>query len=191
MSKDGFKLGDRGNKALTMDAVRLLKTQDAGYLRIIAQKARRETDALEHAVLLDGPQGTPRVPGAQDAREKPGHMVFVGSREEQRAFKPDHGRRSHGREDNAKGDHNRDNDTADAEPDEQEEDHEHPDAADPNASKLFQRRNARLEAARARRKQIDAAVAELDLQRAKMAKHPSVGGVNKWGVKWRVRERKK
>jgi len=50
---------------------------------------------------------------------------------------------------------------------------------------------ARLEAARARLSALDEAEAALDLQRAKMAKSPTVGGINKQGVKYKVRERKR
>lgn len=50
---------------------------------------------------------------------------------------------------------------------------------------------ARLEAARLRLSALNEAEAALDLQRAKMAKSPTVGGVNKQGVKFKVRERKR
>ncbi|KAI9820125.1 MAG: hypothetical protein M1832_003832 [Thelocarpon impressellum] len=54
-----------------------------------------------------------------------------------------------------------------------------------------EKRRRRLEAARERKSEIEAAERELDLQRARMAKSPGVGGTNKRGVKWKVRERRK
>lgn len=50
---------------------------------------------------------------------------------------------------------------------------------------------ARLEAARARLSALNEAEAALDLQRAKMSKTPTVGGINKHGVKYKIRERKR
>jgi len=50
---------------------------------------------------------------------------------------------------------------------------------------------ARLEAARIRLSALNEAEAALDLQRAKMGKSPTVGGINKQGVKFKVRERKR
>jgi U3 small nucleolar RNA-associated protein 11 len=50
---------------------------------------------------------------------------------------------------------------------------------------------ARLELAERRLKTLTETEEALDLQRAKMAKSPTVGGVNKQGVKFRIRERKR
>ena len=49
----------------------------------------------------------------------------------------------------------------------------------------------KLTVARERLKALSQAEEALDLQRAKMAKSPTVGGVNKNGVKFKVRERKR
>jgi U3 small nucleolar RNA-associated protein 11 len=48
-----------------------------------------------------------------------------------------------------------------------------------------------LDVARERLKALTQAEEALDLQRAKMAKSPTVRGVNKHGVKFKVRERKR
>jgi U3 small nucleolar RNA-associated protein 11 len=50
---------------------------------------------------------------------------------------------------------------------------------------------ARLELAEQRLKALTDAEEALELQRAKMAKSPTVGGVNKQGVKFKIRERKR
>jgi U3 small nucleolar RNA-associated protein 11 len=61
--------------------------------------------------------------------------------------------------------------------------------------KLQEKENDKLESkltvARERLKALSSAEEALDLQRAKMAKSPTVGGVNKNGVKFKVRERKR
>jgi len=49
----------------------------------------------------------------------------------------------------------------------------------------------KLTVARERLKALTEAEQALELQRAKMAKSPTVGGVNKQGVKFKVRERKR
>jgi U3 small nucleolar RNA-associated protein 11 len=50
---------------------------------------------------------------------------------------------------------------------------------------------ARLEAAKARLKVLTDVEDALDLQRAKMAKLVTVGGINKHGVRFKIRERKR
>jgi U3 small nucleolar RNA-associated protein 11 len=54
-----------------------------------------------------------------------------------------------------------------------------------------ERLESRLTIARQRLKALAEAEEALDLQRQKMAKSPTVGGVNKNGVKFKVRERKR
>ena len=159
----GAKLGDRGNKALSQDAVRLLKTQDTAYLRTMAMKARRETERLEQNTAVVGQVSK------DDDGGKGQHVVFVGDKEEQRGYdRPDSAIRENGSaDDGVNGRVAR------------------------KRRKEQEARQARLEASRARVKEIEAAERELDLQRAKMAKSPSVGGTNKWGVKWKVRQRRK
>lgn len=50
---------------------------------------------------------------------------------------------------------------------------------------------ARLSLAKERLKALTEAEEALELQRAKMTKSPSIGGINKHGVKYKVRERKR
>lgn len=74
----GQKVADRGNPVLSHDAVKLLKTQDAGYLKTMAQATRKKRERLEEEILVqEGVQGL----GGQDGRR---HVVFVESREEQK-----------------------------------------------------------------------------------------------------------
>ena len=93
MAKDGTRMGDRGNKALSVDVVRLLKTQDAGYLRIMATKAKKEVDTLEQELHIDGDLHS-EVQSRRSSRNDVGgapatHRVFVDSRQEQRDFDPE------------------------------------------------------------------------------------------------------
>ncbi|KAI9794030.1 MAG: hypothetical protein M1816_006655 [Peltula sp. TS41687] len=182
-AKEGVRLGDRGNKVLSQETARLLKTQDAGYLRLAGQKVRREVEGLEGGFLFRTKEGRVDVCGEEDEeRERGGvgwkKVVFVGSREEQKL-------RAVGLVESEKG-RGQEGDEEEEEEEEREEDREQR-----KITRAWERRKSKLDAARQRQKQVEAAERELELQRARMAKHPSVGGVNKWGVKWKVRERKR
>ncbi|KAI9811181.1 MAG: hypothetical protein M1826_003302 [Phylliscum demangeonii] len=183
VGKDGNKMGDRGNKALSQDAVRLLKTQDAAYLKVMTHKAKKETMALEQAFVLGEPREhrRPMVCGGAGASERErqqrpgGHIAFVASAEEQSAFEGMKGKGSTG----GRGE--------EGNPGRAEDLH----ASKDDVDGAFRRRRARLEASRRRQTELEAAERALDAQRARMAKTRTVGGVDKWGVKWKVRERRK
>lgn len=207
----GRKLADRGNKALTQEAVKLLKTQDAGYLRTMAQKTRKERERLEKDYLLGEGKGV-RVLG-QNAEDVAGeHLVFVESREEQQGFDPEEwlqtskmglGRTYHRPRtteiDESKGNGGEDGrqgseaEVAKRKPKRIMEAESRARKDEKALRRLHQRaedtRRHRLEAARARERDLMAAERELDLQRAKMSN--SIGGVNRNGVKWKVKERKR
>lgn len=208
----GQKLADRGNKALSQEAVRLLKTQDAGYLRTMAQKTRKERERLEKDYLLGDGKGV-RVLG-QKAEEVAGeHVIFVKSKEEQRDFDPEEWFETSGK--GLDKTYNRPRTTQNEESmgsgagdGEEAAKKEEAATSKPKRIKvaelqarkdekalrrLHQRgedaRRHRLEAAKARERDLIAAERELDFQRAKMSN--SVGGVNRNGVKWKVKERKR
>ena len=46
--------GDVQANRLSHDAVKLLKSQDAGYLRVVAGRGRKELERLEQTVGMDG-----------------------------------------------------------------------------------------------------------------------------------------
>ncbi|KAG0651313.1 U3 small nucleolar RNA-associated 11 [Hyphodiscus hymeniophilus] len=153
--------GDRGNAVLGQDAVRLFKTQDLGYVRTMRNKTQREVDDLER-----------RVTGIRGHGQK---IVFVEDEGEQ-----------HGRMD------------ADEDMDEESDDEDHEGDVDLAAKKLRKlhekeadKLESKLTVARQRLKALAEAEEALDLQRARMAKSPAVGGVNKNGMKFKVRERKR
>jgi U3 small nucleolar RNA-associated protein 11 len=69
-NRTGTVDGDRGNQALSQDAVRLFKTQDLGYVRTMRNKALKEVEELEK-----------RAVGIKGQGKK---VVFVDDEEEQR-----------------------------------------------------------------------------------------------------------
>ena len=83
----------------------------------------------------------------------------------------------------------------DVDMDDEDEDEEPVDQEAKKLRKLQEKEADKLESkltvARERLKVLAEAEEALDLQRAKMAKSPTVGGINKNGVKFKVRERKR
>ena len=189
---------------LSQEAVKLLKTQDSGYLRTMLQKTRGALEKREQEFILCEGQGAELL-GSSINSGQGQHVVFVGSREEQK-------QRLRGRE------------VANSIHAEQgSKDCSGIDELDP-AEKPFvnsafkvsksrralereelakkeeivlrkkhkkeqEARRSKLAALKAREKDLMDAENELELQRAKMSN--SVGGVTKAGLKWKIRERKK
>lgn len=172
-TKGGVKIHERGEQngtagSMSVDVVRLLKTQDAGYLNTVLQQTRRERDkAREEAVLL-----------GIDVNADPEH---------------DLGKHKKFDEDG--------NEVAELElfasEDDDDEDMDAPkellDADKYRAKRKKQRTvealNRKIQALAQRERQLSQALDEVQLQRAKM--EGTVGGVNKSGVKFKVRERKR
>ncbi len=205
------KVADRGNKALSHDAVKLLKTQDAGYLRTMAQKARKERERLEEDYLLGEGRGVRVLGQGAEAKERE-HTIFVESREEQQDFRPEkwfgtteeglnkvynrpraveiyHSQRS-----DDDGGADKGNSEAVKAKSKRAVEAELQARKDRKALRRLHKRaeearRHRLEAAKVRERNLIAAERELDLQRARMSN--SIGGVNRNGIKWKVKERKK
>lgn len=155
-NRTGTLNGDRGAQVLSQDAVRLLKTQDLGYVRTMRNKTAKEVKILKKQVV--GIKGEGK------------RIVYVGDEKEQLEKLED----------------------------DQEDDDEEIQQEDIEAKRLrklkereSEKVEARLELAEQRLKALTDAEEALDLQRAKMAKSPTVGGVNKQGVKFKIRERKR
>jgi U3 small nucleolar RNA-associated protein 11 len=209
------KHGARESTSLSHDTVKLLKTQDAGYLRTVGERVRREMERLEKEVRLqDGMEKILREKGSSSRNDdddededdifgsaggggnKKRKLVFAGSREDQKKL----GRQIDGEEDD---------EDEEVEEDEDEESEslgkqlqsskkqqieaQRQAHSQRRAAKLKRRaaesRHKKLEALRKQYTDIAAAERELDLQRARMSH--SIGGVNKNGVKWKVKERKR
>ena len=207
----GQKTADRGNPVLSQDAVKLLKTQDAGYLKSMAQKTRRAREKLEHEVLLPEGKGAEML-GDETGYDDSQHIIFTESRDQQKRFDPEDyfatttaglsrrfNRPKLRQDDPIEGEEeDRDGRSLSKEQSDDWKVHRH---AEREAVALREARIPRkqhkreqeargslLKALKLRERDLLAAEQELELQRAKMSN--SVGGVTKAGVKWKVRERK-
>lgn len=190
--KDAIVLG----KPLSHDAVKLLKTQDAGYLRTVAAKGRRQIERLGEVVGLDDVSGGKGV-GRKTVFEDAVGEVVRGTK-----------RRASGRgvtdvQTTPVGEIELDTNTILADENESPK----PKSKSKKAlqaetdaltrlkterkrrKRLQDMRVAKLEALKKRQREILAAADQLELQRAKMAR--TVGGVNKDGVRFKIRERKR
>lgn len=200
VDKAGRKVTDRGNKSLDMDVVKLLKTQDAGYIRTLLQMVRSEREELEKRLVLEDEEV--RVLRDGDNERKGRHTVYVGKKEDQDEFDDDEwfGKgaempgRGGGKEPQAE-----DDDVEEAQKKQKKTSKKQQEAKELalKQEKLFmskrdraqQRAAAHLEAVKARERALMAAEEELEIQRAKM--NHTVGGTNKNGVKFKIRERKR
>ncbi|KAL2863733.1 rRNA-processing protein UTP11 [Aspergillus lucknowensis] len=205
-------------QGLSHDAIKLLKTQDAGYLRTVGERVRRAMEKVREEVKIqegisellgDGEEGKEGKKGGfadeddddefgfdfGEVEKKPRKLVFADDREEQRGLK-------------------RALESADDEDEDEEGEEDSFGALQREQPKktwkqLEAEKQALLDARRARKMKktasetrlnklkalqkqyadITAAERALDLQRAKMSN--SIGGVNKNGLKFKIRERKR
>lgn len=204
VDKQGKKVAERGNKPLSMEVVKLLKTQDAGYIRTMLQMARKEREELEQKLIMEE-QGEVRALKDGDAARRRKHRVYVENEEEQQEFDPDtwFGRG----EEIPAATNDADNHWTDTSEDEDEGNAPRPktlskkkleaqETARREARKFRKDREraqsrtaSKLLAAKKRERELVAADEELEAQRARM--NNTVGGVNKNGVKFKIRERKR
>ena len=189
---------------LSQEAVKLLKTQDSGYLRTMLQKTRRALEKREQEFILREGQGA-EVLGSSSNSGQGQHVVFVGSREEQKQRLRGQGVANPNDADQSPKDHSE----IDG-PDQTEISFENSTPRKSKSRRALEReelakkeeavlrkkhkkeqeaRRTKLAALKAREKDLMDAENELELQRAKMSN--SVGGVTKAGLRWKVRERKK
>ncbi|KAG2415077.1 hypothetical protein HFD88_006268 [Aspergillus terreus] len=215
-------------RGLSHEAIKLLKTQDAGYLRTVGERVRRQMEKLEEEVRLqDGmgqflgegdESGAPKekkkavVDDDDDfdfdfddeedgpAVVKPQKVVFADDRREQTELKQSR-LRAQQSDDEMDEDEDEDDDSFGQRQRQQQQKKSH--------KQLEAERQALVEARRARKMKkraaearanklkalqkqyadITAAERQLDWQRGRMDN--SVGGTNKNGIKWKIRERKK
>ena len=174
--------GDRGNKAMDVDTVRLLKTQDLGYIRTMRNVAAKEVRELEERWVLAG--GTEMEDDEDDDEsddgmstpaskpQTPKKIVFFDAADEREQALE----KKAEDEDEAMGDSDKD-DKKEAEARRKEQ----------NLEKL----ERRLKGAKKKLKALKYAEYELELQQAKMAKTATSGGITKSGRRIKVRERKR
>ena len=179
--------GDRGNKAMDVDTVRLLKTQDLGYLRTMRNVAAKEVIELEERWILAGGEELEEDEGEDDDEEeftqtkvrKAKKIVFCeGEEERERVL-----REAKNPAKNDDGDAERGDTDGDEDPEKAAE-------ASRKAQNL-EKLQKKLRNARKKFKALSRAEFELELQQAKMAKTATSGGITKRGKRIKVRERKR
>jgi U3 small nucleolar RNA-associated protein 11 len=204
------KHGKGGNEALlSHDAVKLLKTQDSGYLRTVSNRGRREVQKLEEQVRL---AEVMKEGGTAKIGKK---IVFVDedtsipNKKRKRSFRGPETEVLQEVPQPMDADQALDMAISQPQASEVLNDENAPPPAHKSPAQLLReltvtkrlllerKRRRRLQELRAnkldalkkRQREILAAADELEAQRARMAR--TVGGVNKDGVKFKVRERKR
>ncbi|KAJ9656131.1 hypothetical protein H2198_005187 [Neophaeococcomyces mojaviensis] len=200
------KLGRRGDEnRLSHDAVQLLKTQDAGYLRTAAQRNRREIEKVEEEVGLDGimKERKERSDGRKVVFDQDGEPVKKKRKTESLRQSLDESEADDLNSSFAKpsqklATRDKHEDAPTAAPAQHKSKKQLEREKDKLAQlklarkkrqRLEEMRKAKLDLLKKRQKEILAAAGALELQRAKMAR--VVGGTNKNGVKFKLRERKR
>lgn len=207
----GIKVADRGNKALSDGVVKLLKTQDAGYLRTMASKSRKERERLEQEIMLCEKAGANgKVTELKALKDEKGsrkakHTVFVEDEAAQNEFDAEEwfgtDEKGVGRAYNRPrkievaqdlpivGSSAAAKKKTQREQEAEEKAWKAGQAVQKKRERDQERRRAVLDAVKTREKDLMTAEEELDRQRNKM--NNNIGGVNKNGVKFKVRERKR
>ncbi|KAL4880144.1 small-subunit processome [Aspergillus karnatakaensis] len=201
-------------QGLSNDAIKLLKTQDAGYLRTIGEKLRRQIERVEEEVKVqenmralagDDEEGDAKQEESDDddfdfdfggTETKARKVVFADDREEQRVFKM--------KQELEKMVDDEDEDSEDdsfgalqkkqVKKSKKELELEKKALYDARRARKMKKRalewrQNKLKALQKQYADITSAERALDLQRAKMSN--SIGGVNKNGLKFKIKERKR
>jgi U3 small nucleolar RNA-associated protein 11 len=205
VDKHGRKVADRGNKALSVDVVKLLKTQDAGYIRTMLQVTRKEREELEKKLVMEE-QGEVRAFKDGESVRHGKHRVFVDNEEEQDEFDPDawfgrgeqipertqsptFGDLQHESSEDEAESTQRPKTLSKKQMEAEEQARREARKFRKDRERALERTASKLQAIKKRERELVAAEEELELQRAKM--NNTVGGVNKNGVKFKIRERKR
>lgn len=182
---------------LSHDAVKLLKTQDAGYLRTTLSKGRKEIRKVQEELGSGGSKDGKKTVFSDDKPSPRGKKrsadgdVLKQVEVNEIAYPELPSLDS----DDAVEDMELDENISKAKPKTKKELERQADAtarlraARKKRKRLQEVRMNKLDMLKKRQKEIMAAADQLELQRAKMAK--TVGGVNKNGVKFKTRERKR
>ncbi|KAI0422659.1 small-subunit processome [Xylaria grammica] len=190
---DGTVAGDRGNKSLDTNVVRLLKTQDMGYIRSVRNVAMKEVRKLEERVIALGGD-IDNLLNADEEDEDDMDLDFDFGDEPSAKKKPVSKNKKIIFADGQ--DEREDQIQQDMEQDSPEDD-ESLEATKPEKLRAEQKQRllgklkGRLQNARKKQSVLAQAEQELEIQRARMAKTATVGGVTKSGKKFKVRERKR
>ncbi|CAG8978406.1 hypothetical protein HYALB_00011104 [Hymenoscyphus albidus] len=179
-NRTGTVSGDRGNEAMSVETVRLLKTQDVGYVRTARNTAAKEVKAIEEKIAL------------MDATSRDEMDMDDEDEEDEERFTP-RGKKTvfvdGGEEMELR--------IQEAEMEiEAAEDRDETLSPEEKALRKLQRREReklehRLKVAKERLDTLTQTEQALELQRAGMAKTATIGGINKFGVKFKVKDRKR
>ncbi|KAH8734410.1 small-subunit processome [Ilyonectria robusta] len=176
--------GDRGNKAMDIDTVRLLKTQDIGYARTMKQVVAKEVARLEEQIVLT--RGFDKL-DEEDQQEDDSDDEFDFSMPSKPkaprkiVFMDDEDEREEVIQDQMEQDED-----ADEKPENKEGDD-----AELERAKALRRLRRQLELAQKKLKALSDVESALEVQRAKMAKTATSGGQTRKGKKIMVRTRKR
>lgn len=172
-TRTGTVSGDRGNEAMSVDTVRLLKTQDVGYVRTARNTATKEVKALEEKIALMDASSRDEMDEDDGFTGRGKKTVFMDGEEEMELR------------------------VQEAEWEvEAAEERDETLSPEEKALRKLQRREReklehRLQVARERLDILSQTEQALELQRAGMAKTATIGGTNKFGVKFKVKDRKR
>ncbi|KAI0409915.1 U3 small nucleolar RNA-associated protein 11 [Xylaria palmicola] len=201
---DGTVAGDRGNKSLDVDVVRLLKTQDMAYVRTVRNVAMKEVRALEERVIAlggdpdnlldedeadgddfdfdfgDDDDDEPAAKKKKKSTQKNKKIVFAdGEDEREERIQQDV---EQDEDEDGDGDGDGEGGPAGENPEKLRTEQK---------QRLLEKLRRRLQGARKKQRVLAQTEQELEIQRARMAKTATVGGVTKSGKKFKVRERKR
>ena len=210
LSADKSRQGKHGRNStehrLSHDTVKLLKTQDQGYLRTIGQKSRRELEDLEKEIKVAGildskAAGNDVNVDDEDMDDVPSRsikggkkIIFVDTSEQEPMADStqENGNPTDGDDFVEATDNLNPTEPSNHTPKQLKRTQQalqNARLARKKRKRLNDIRAAKLQALKVRQKEIMTAADALEAQRARM--HHSVGGVNKDGVKFKVRERKR
>ncbi|KAF2213910.1 hypothetical protein CERZMDRAFT_38046 [Cercospora zeae-maydis SCOH1-5] len=189
-SKGGIRISKRGEAnnggaggAMDVDVVRLMKTQDAGYLRTQLQRTRNYKKRVQEELVLAETGVT--------AQPNDGRIVFGDDEDEENATA-----RPAGGEQIDTDDMDMDLDGLYSDEEEDDKTSEAEKNLTPEEKKLRRRKRhaievsrKKLEALEEQEEKLSAALDGVEKQRAKM--NGTVGGVNKSGTKFKTRQRKR
>lgn len=186
---------------MNMDVVKLLKTQDAGYLQTVLQQTRRAREKIERQVVLMATGVDARGVSKRKIFGDDGEEVEVGGKLEEFSDDEDMDLDLDDLADLGDLDGLDDLDGIGGEgsgSDDGKSEDEESDTKGLSKEEIRQRRKKRraqevlenqLGALKDRERDLSAALSQLEHQRARM--NNTVGGTNKEGVKFKVRERKR
>lgn len=182
--------GSGGGRSLDQEVVRLMKTQDVGYLRTMLQRVRRERERVGREVVAGG-VGVEVLPKAVVGG---GRKVVFGEDGEVLEAMGERGEEDEERLDDMDLDDLAGLDGSEGEDEEESEEEDEnltPEEREARRKKrhLLDVKRRKLEALKDQEEKLAAALDEVEEQRAKM--NGSIGGVNKSGVKFKPRQRKR